>query len=80
MNTNDILKEETAKWLAKLESKTITPTTDQKNVLDQITNIKAYISDCKHFQEKGDWVRAFEAVIYAWGIAETLERLGLIGK
>ena len=31
----------------------------------------------EHLQMK-DYIRAFEAVVYAWGIAETLERMKLI--
>ncbi|RLE09054.1 DUF357 domain-containing protein [Candidatus Aerophobetes bacterium] len=47
--------------------------------IDECTeNIRAYISDCKYFLEKNDLINAFEAIVYAWGIYETLERLGLI--
>jgi len=39
-------------------------------------NVLAYRDDTKHFLEEEDYIRAWEAVIYAWGILETLERLG----
>jgi hypothetical protein len=78
------LKEETGKWLDKLEKevRTIKPTGKiEKEKLDPvIENINAYISDCKHFLEKRDLINAFEAAIYAWGILETCQHLGLIEK
>ena len=67
----NVLKEETDKWLERLQDKV-------KNIklLDNrgqwaLENLKAYIEDCRHFSEKGDLVRAFEAVVYAYGIYET---------
>ena len=32
--------------------------------------MRAYVSDCRHFLEKEDPVRAFECVIWAWSIFE----------
>jgi hypothetical protein len=76
--TQEALKKETEKWLAKIEDKKV-------KVLDpkaepEVKNLKAYIKDTYHFMKKDDWVRAFEAVIYAWGILETLEHLGFISS
>jgi len=76
--TQEALLKETRKWLEKLEQKRLEPKNNSKELQEQLTNIRAYISDCKHFLDKGDPVRAFEAVIYAWGIAETLERMHLL--
>jgi uncharacterized protein len=33
-------------------------------------NVFAYIRDCQYFLEKGDLIRAFEAVIWAWAWME----------
>ena len=33
-------------------------------------NISAYIRDCQYFLEKGDLIRAFEAIIWAWAWME----------
>ncbi len=67
----NILKSETEKWLGKIEERT----KDIKLIDDKgmwaIENIKAYISDCKHFYKRSDFVRSFEAVVYAYGIYET---------
>lgn len=80
--TRGQLVSETKKWLAKLEKKAknvkSTGRMGEKDVKNVIKNMNAYISDCRHFMKKGDWVRAYEAVIYAWGILETCEHLGLV--
>jgi hypothetical protein len=70
--TQKKLKEETEKWLEKLNDRM-----EGKNEsVDQMENVLAYREDTKHFLEEEDYIRAWEAVIYAWGILETLERLG----
>lgn len=76
--TQEGLKEETLKWLERLKNETKGVKAKSDNAAAQIRNMNAYISDCTHFQEKGDWIRAFEAVVYAWGIFETLKRLGML--
>ena len=81
--TDERLKAETEKWLARLEErvKSVKPVEDRleravlKNSMD---NVNAYIKDCRHFLAGGDLVNAFEAIIYAWGIFETLERMKLL--
>ncbi len=70
------LKAEIKKWMEKLgkaidQTKAMSP----KGV-DFLTNIKAYQSDSLHFYNKGDLVRSFEALIYAWGILETAVQTG----
>ena len=80
----ETLKKETEKWLARLEDSysSFSPTgklpeSDLKPIQD---NIEAYIKDSRHFLEKGDLVRAFEAAIYAWGLLEACQHLGLVKK
>ena len=77
--TAENLKKETEKWLAKLEKEraSLMIVSDMKEVPRVVKNMDAYIKDTRHFLEKGDFIRAFEAVIYAWGILETLEHAGL---
>jgi len=69
--TEKKLKSETKKWLNKLESRIENRDTD----VEQMENVEAYRSDTYHFLEQEDFIRAWESVIYAWGILETLERL-----
>lgn len=70
--TQEKLKEETGKWLGKLDDRLEGKDRD----VEQMENVLAYRYDTEHFLEEEDYIRAWEAVIYAWGILETLERLG----
>lgn len=69
--TQEELKKETRKWLEKLENRL----KDRDRDVEQMENVQAYRDDTKHFLEEEDHVRAYESIIYAWGILETLERL-----
>lgn len=44
---------------------------------DFIDMIERYISDAKHFMEKGDFINAFAALNYAHGWLDAGARLGL---
>ena len=84
--TQKNLKAETEKWLSKLEKERPLVKVIAKDKLlekstkDALRNMDAYIKDTSHFLQKGDFVRAFEAVIWAWGILETLEHAGLLKR
>jgi hypothetical protein len=75
------LRGETARWLSRLEGAYagFTPTgrLPEGELRPVRQNIEAYIMDSRHFLEKGDLVRAFEAAIYAWGLLEACQHLGL---
>ncbi len=70
--TQEKLEEETQKWLGKLEERI----EDRDDSVEQMENVLAYRDDTYHFLEEEDYIRAWESVVYAWGILETLERLG----
>lgn len=74
--TQKELKQETEKWLEKLENRI----EERDESVEQMENVLAYRDDTYHFLDEEDFVRAWEAVIYAWGILETLERLGKFEK
>ncbi len=82
--TETELRHETSKWLERLEKEIkyvkSTGKLDKKQFSQLMENIHAYISDCRYFSKKGDLVRAFEAVIYAWGMYETCLHAGIIEK
>ena len=82
--TEETLQHETNKWLARLKKETrgIKPAgkVDHEKVENSIKNIKAYIKDAEYFVGIDDMVRAFEAVVYAWGIYETCLRLEVVKK
>ncbi len=70
------LKTETEKWLEKLEKQI----QKRDSSVEQMENVEAYRDDTYHFLQQEDFIRAWEAVIYSWGILETLERLGKFEK
>jgi len=80
--TGETLKKETEKWLSRLEKErsSIKIISEDKKLRSVLKNVDAYISDTRHFLEKGDFIRAFEAIIYAWGILETCEHLGIVER
>ena len=85
-DTDSKLESETRKWLARLEEQMketaiVSDSPLEKKVLDNsMTNVHSYVKDCRHFLSRNDFINAFEAIIYAWGIYETLERMGLVRK
>ncbi|MBI4163500.1 MAG: DUF357 domain-containing protein [Candidatus Aenigmarchaeota archaeon] len=78
METNSVLEKETLKWLEKLEKRVKAAKVIDKKVSGEMENVKAYLKDSAHFFGKKDFVRAFEAVIYAYGIYEACFRMGLV--
>lgn len=60
------LREETRKWLLKAED-LLCKVSGDKRFLE---NVSAYIHDSHYFMEKGDLIRAFESVIWAWAWME----------
>ena len=78
----ETLRKETGKWLSRLDEAyaVFTPTgrLPDRDIRPVRQNIEAYIRDARHFLDKGDLVRAFESVIYAWGLLEACQHLGLV--
>lgn len=72
MRVEDELKAEAMKWLERIEA--VSFEGDRKFV----ENIKAYISDSRYFLEKGDLVRAFECVVWAWAWLEIGRDFGFL--
>jgi len=71
------LLEETLKMIEKIE-----PMISKIDVVgdkgeEMLENTKAYVSDSKHFLNEKDFIRAFESIVFAYGILETCEELGI---
>jgi hypothetical protein len=47
---------------------------------EMLQNINAYVKDSSHFREKGDLVRSFEAIIWAWAWLEIGKDLQFLAK
>jgi len=60
------LKNETLKWLKRIEMRMRGVDGDR----EFMENIRAYISDSSYFLDKGDLIRAFECVVWAWAWLE----------
>lgn len=73
----EIPREEIEKWLDKIEAIADTIEIENAKGDEMLQNMKAYIADSKHFLEKGDYMRSFEAVIWAWAIFEICTDLGV---
>ncbi len=70
------LLEETEKWLKKIEDVKIEIKSPKGEEFFQ--NIEAYISDARYFMEKGDLIRAFESVVWAWAWLEIGKEMKLL--
>jgi len=68
MEIKEELKKETEKWFKKIKKVKLIAKNEKGEEYKK--NIMAYIEDSKHFFEKGDFIRAFEAVIWAWAFLE----------
>lgn len=74
MAIEEDLRKETEKWLKKMEKERPKVSGDA----NFLKNIDAYVSDSRHFLEKGDLIRAFEAVIWAWSQLEIGKQQGTL--
>jgi len=69
------MREETIKMLEKIE-----PLIDKIEVKgekgeEMLENMKAYIADSKHFLKKKNYLKSFEAIVWAFAILEICEKL-----
>jgi len=70
------LQEETLKMLKKIEPMVDKVEVNSKKGEEMLTNMKAYISDSKHFLKQKNLVKAFESIVWSWAIMEICEELG----
>ncbi len=76
MSVEEELKKETEKWLSRIEKIKIVEKCEKGK--EFVENIKAYVKDARYFLEKGDLIRAFECVVWAWAWMEIGERIKVI--
>jgi len=70
MSTEKKLIAETEKWAKKIAESLSRTSPCGIGGNDFVNNIKAYVSDSGHFMKKRDYVRSFEAIIWAWAWLE----------
>ena len=78
MSTETQLISETEKWLKKAEAEFKKTKPVGKKGTEFAKNISAYLNDTIYFSEKQDYVRAFEAVIWAWAWIEIGKDIGIL--
>lgn len=66
------------KWKKRLEEIVPKLYSSNKKGEEMLKNIRAYISDSMYFLEEGDYVRSFEAIIWAWAIYEICRDLNVL--
>lgn len=64
------LEHETTKWLERLQTEKNAVKVLNSRGREFMNNIEAYISDTGYFLGKGDLIRAFECVVWAWAWLE----------
>ena len=74
----DKLIEEIKKWTTKLDDALRTAKARNDRGDKMLSNIRAYCKDSGHFLERGDLIKSFECLIWAWAILELGRELALL--
>ncbi|UCC91302.1 MAG: DUF357 domain-containing protein [Candidatus Aenigmatarchaeota archaeon] len=72
------LRKETEKWAGRIEKEMKKAKPRDQESERFLSNIRAYIKDSKYFLEKGDLVRGFEAIVWAWAWLQILKETGFL--
>ncbi|MBD3155794.1 MAG: DUF357 domain-containing protein [Candidatus Aenigmarchaeota archaeon] len=80
MIKDKIPRELIEEWLGKLKKELDRTKSNESKGDEILKNIHAYIIDTEHFLEKGDYVKAWELISFAWGLFECGEEIGKIKK
>ena len=78
MELEENLRNETEKWLKKINDEAQHISLKDKSRDYMVTNIHAYIKDAEIFLKENKLIMAFEAVLWAWAIYETMKELDII--
>jgi hypothetical protein len=71
------MREEIIKMLGKIEPLVEKIKVNDKKGEEMLENMKAYIADSKHFLNKKNYLKSFEAIVWAFAILEICEELGV---
>jgi hypothetical protein len=80
MGVEEKLKEEITKWTNKIGAELENLESYGTKGKEMLNNITAYVQDSRHFREKGDLVRSFEAIVWAWAWLEIGKDLEFLSK
>ncbi len=70
MSVEADLTAEIGKWSKRLDESLSKARPADDSGAKMLQNIRAYRKDSEHFMERGDLVRSFECLIWAWAILE----------
>lgn len=73
------LAAEVEKWSKRLDDSLLNLSPLCKRGVKMLQNIKAYRQDSKHFLERGDLIKSFECLVWAWALLETGKELKHLG-
>lgn len=71
------IKDETLKMIEKIKPLVEKIEAKDDKGQEMLENMKAYIEDSKHFLGKENYLKAFEAIVWAFAILEICEELGV---
>lgn len=72
--SNEELEKEIEKWTQKLDDRLPKVSPSDEVGEEILENAEAYREDSKHFQERGDLIKSFESLIWAWAFVEIGEK------
>jgi hypothetical protein len=72
------LKRETEKWTKKIEKEIVNVKLKDASKKRLLENVNAYVKDSKYFLAKGDLIRSFEAIVWAWSWLEILKEMEIL--
>ena len=75
MSVESGLVAEIEKWSKRLDDSLVGVSPSGERGIKMLQNIRAYREDSKHFFSRGDLVKSFECLIWAWAILEIGEEL-----
>ncbi len=80
MDTEKRLRLEIKKWTRKMKKELENIETVGREGEEFLVNIKAYVSDSGHFLLRGNPVKSFEAIVWAWAWLEIGLEIGSLKK
>ena len=80
MSVESGLVAEIEKWSKRLGDSLVGVRPSGERGAKMLQNIKAYSEDSRHFFSRGDLVKSFECLIWAWAILEIGEELEFLGS
>lgn len=75
MSVEASLVAEIEKWSKKLDDSLLGVSPSGEKGAKMLQNIRAYREDSRHFFGRGDLVKSFECLIWAWAILEVGKEL-----